>query len=50
MPALTFDRNVGEILVDVEKRGARDVAFEVQLSPFAWTAELPPAVDELVAR
>jgi hypothetical protein len=50
MPALTFDGHIGEILVDVEKRRAGDVAFEVQLFPLAWTAELPPAVDELVAR
>jgi hypothetical protein len=50
MPALTFDGLVREIRVDVEKRRAGDVSFEVELSPLAWTAELPTAVDELVAR
>jgi hypothetical protein len=50
MPALTFDGLVREILVDVEKRRAGDVLFEVELSPLARTSELPTAVDELVAR
>jgi hypothetical protein len=50
MPALTFDGLVREILVDVEKRCAWDVPFDVELSPLPWTAELPTAVDELVAR
>jgi hypothetical protein len=50
MPALILDRLVGQILVDVEKRRTGDVPLEVELSPLAGTAELPPAVDELVAR
>jgi hypothetical protein len=50
MSALTLDGNVGEVLVDVEERGARYVALEVELAAAPGTAELPAAVDELVAQ
>lgn len=50
MPALSLDGEVGQIVVDVEKRGARDVALEVELAASAGTAELPATVDELVAQ
>jgi hypothetical protein len=50
MPALTLDGEVGEVLVDVEERGARDVALEIELEASAGAAELPAAVDELVAQ
>jgi hypothetical protein len=40
-------REIREILVDVEKRGARNVPGEVELPPPAGRAELPSAVDEL---
>src|ERR1700758_295027 len=46
MPA--FARRVGEVDVDVEERGPRDVTGEVQLAPALGCAELPAAVDELV--
>src|SRR5262249_48627977 len=39
-------RQVG---LDVEKRRARDVSFEVELAAASGLAELPTAVDELVA-
>jgi len=38
-----------QIGVDVEKARAGNVAGEVQLAPAAGIAELPAAVDELVA-
>ena len=40
----------GEVIVDVEERRPRDVSLEVQLTPATGRAELPAAVDELVAR
>src|SRR5437763_8091492 len=46
MPPLIRNREIGEVLVDVEERRARDVAGEVRLPPPARVAELPPAVDE----
>jgi hypothetical protein len=39
-----------EVLVDVEERRAGDVPLEVELTSALRVAELPPAVDELVAR
>src|SRR5690348_7238911 len=39
----------GEVFVHVEKRGAGNVTGEVELPPTARRAELPTAVDELVA-
>src|SRR5437764_15173198 len=39
-----------EVGVDVEERRTRNVPGEVQLPPTRRIAELPPAVDELVAR
>ena len=43
-------RSAGEIRVDVEKARARDVPGEVELAPTPGVAELPPAVEELVAQ
>ncbi len=40
----------GQVLVHVEKRRARDVPGEVELAAPAGRAELPAAVDELVAQ
>jgi hypothetical protein len=48
MPSLTLDRQVREILVDVEKRRSWDVAFEVELAATSGVPELPAAVDESV--
>ncbi len=48
MPS-TRSRRPGQIGVDVEEARAGYVAFEVQLAPPTRAAELPPAVDELVA-
>jgi hypothetical protein len=42
-------RRRSEILVDVEKRRAGDVPGQVELAATAGVAELPAAVDELVA-
>jgi hypothetical protein len=38
-----------EVLLDVEERGAGNVAGEIELAPPLRVAELPPTVDELVA-
>jgi hypothetical protein len=48
--ALPLDAQVGEIVVRVEERGARDVPLQVQLAAPAGVAELPAAVDEPVAQ
>jgi hypothetical protein len=48
MTPLALNREVREILVDVEERGARDVCFQVELPTPAGSPKLPPAVDELV--
>jgi hypothetical protein len=48
MASLPLDGEVREILVDVEERGAGDVAREVELAAAAGVAELVAAVDELV--
>jgi hypothetical protein len=48
MPSLTLDGQVREVLVDVEKRRSRDVAFEIELAATSGVPELPAAVDELV--
>ncbi len=40
----------GQVGVDVEKARTRDVAREVELTPTPGVAELPAAVDELVAQ
>src|SRR6266536_695694 len=42
-------RRRGEILVDVEKRRARVVSGQVELAAPAGVAQLPAAIDELVA-
>ncbi len=39
-----------EIGVDVDEARARDMASEIQVAPAARVAELPAAVDELVAQ
>jgi len=39
-----------EIGVDVEEARARDMPSEIQVAPPARVAELPAAVDELVAQ
>ena len=49
MPALVGDGEVGEVLVHVEERGARHVPGEIELAPALGRAQLPAAVDELVA-
>jgi hypothetical protein len=49
MPALALDGQVGKILVHVQERGARNVAAEIELAALIRLAELPAAVDELVA-
>ncbi len=49
MAALAERREVGEVLVHVEKRGAGHVAREVELPASLGRSELPAAVDELVA-
>src|SRR5690348_9877534 len=49
MPPGTGHRQVGEVVVDVEERGAGDMAGEVQLPAPGGVAELPAAVDELVS-
>jgi hypothetical protein len=43
-------RRRGQIQVDVEEARTRDVSFQVDLTSAARVVELPPAVDELVAR
>jgi hypothetical protein len=43
-------RQIGQVLVDVEERGSRDVLGEVELAPTSWVAELPAAVDKLDVR
>src|SRR5438552_1257894 len=48
MPAVPA-RSGGEIRVDVEKARARDVPSEVELASALGLAQLPAAVDELVA-
>ena len=48
MPA-SWPRFGGEVAVDVEKARTRDVALEVELASTRRIAELPPAIDELVA-
>ena len=47
MPA-AGSRRRGQIGLDVEERGTRNVTREIQLAPSAGVAELPAAVDELV--
>src|SRR5581483_4334433 len=47
MPAGVRHGEVGELLVDVEERGARNVTREVELAPATGRSELPAAVDEL---
>jgi hypothetical protein len=49
MPAARSGRR-GKIGVDVEETGARDVSLEIELAPAAGIAELPAAVNELVAQ
>src|SRR3954447_12979190 len=39
----------GKVALDVEERGAGNVSLDVQLATAVWSAELPAAVDELVA-
>ena len=46
----TRSRRRGKVAVDVEEARARDVSFEIELAPAAGIAELPAAVDELVAQ
>ena len=50
VPPFAGARAVGQILVDVEERRARDVALEVDPAAVRRVGELPPAVDELVAQ
>ena len=47
MPAGAGHRQVGQILVHVQERGAGNVPGEVELAPSLRRAELPAAVDEL---
>src|SRR4051812_37416470 len=49
MAPRTGNGEIREVLVDVEERGARDVAGEVQLAPTARISELPATIDELIA-
>jgi hypothetical protein len=43
-------RGRGKLALDVEERRTRDVPREVELPPAVGLAELPAAVDELVAQ
>jgi hypothetical protein len=47
MPPGVRHREIREVFVDVEERGAWDVAREVELPSSRRIAELPPAIDEL---
>ena len=49
VPSRVRNRQVGQILVHVEKRRARNVSGAVELAPARRIAELPAAVHELVA-
>ena len=49
MPPLRRGGQVGEIVVDVEERGPGNVARDIELASSSGRAELPPAVDELIA-
>ena len=49
MPALTLDRQVREVLVDVQKGRTGDVPGEVELTPAGGVSKLESAVHELVA-
>src|SRR5204863_3504962 len=48
MPAGVLDREIREVLVDVEERGSGNVPGEIELAPALGVPELPSAVDELV--
>ena len=48
MPARMPHREIREVGVDVEERGARNVAGEIELAAACGVPELPPAVDEPV--
>jgi hypothetical protein len=50
MPTCVRYGQIGEVLVDVEERGTRDVPGEIELVPAPWVAELPATVDELETR
>jgi hypothetical protein len=45
MPAGVLDREVREVGVDVEERGAGDVAGEIQLPAALGLPELPAAIE-----
>jgi hypothetical protein len=45
MAPLARARAVGQVLVDVEKRRARDVTFEVDPPAVCRVRELPAAID-----
>jgi hypothetical protein len=47
MPTRVRDRQVGQVLVDIEKRRARDKSREIELAPSVGVTEIPAAVDEL---
>ena len=49
MTARSLDGQVGKVFVHVEKRGARNVPREIELTPSGRVTELPAAIDELVA-
>ena len=50
MPTCVRYGQIGEVLVDLEERGARDVPGEIELVPAPRVAELPATVDELETR
>ena len=49
MTARSLEGQVGKVFVHVEERGAGNVPREIELTPAGRVAELPAAIDELVA-
>jgi hypothetical protein len=50
MASLALGGEIREILVDVQERGAGNVALAIELATAIRVLELPAAIDELVAR
>jgi hypothetical protein len=45
MPAGVLDREIREVGVDVEERGAGDVAGEIELTAALGASQLPAAIE-----